>query len=279
MNPIEQSSYATTRQPQQSASWRWLLASAAGCALATVAGVLLERSPDWLLAAQTAYVAAYLFGGWDVTLTVFQRLLRLRLDIHFLMLAVALGAALIGAWWEGAILLFLFSLSNALESLAQARTEREIRSLLRDVPKTAIRIAPDGSEAEVPADTLLPGDPIRILPERLFPADARVISGHSAADESSLTGESAAVEKQAGDTVFGGTLNTYGPLVATVLRLPAESAHARIIHLIRDAQASKAPSQHFTDRFGTGCTLGLLSLTVVMFLVWHLGFGLAACSR
>jgi Cd2+/Zn2+-exporting ATPase len=262
--------------PSPSTSWRWLLASAAACGLATIAGVLLERSPDWLLAAHAAYAAAYVCGGWEVTLTTFQRLRRLRLDIHFLMLAVAVGAALIGAWWEGAILLFLFSLSNALEALALARTEREIRSLLREVPKTAIRIAPDGSEIEIPAEALQPGEHIRILPEHLFPADARVISGQSAADESSLTGESAAVEKQPGDTVFGGTLNTYGPLVAAVLRPPNESAHARIIRLIRDAQASKAPSQRFTDRFGTGYTVGLLSLTLIMFLVWHLGFGLAA---
>jgi Cd2+/Zn2+-exporting ATPase len=257
-------------------SWRWLLASAAGCGLATVAGVLLERTPQLLVAAHAAYAAAYLLGGWDVTRSTLKRLLRLRLDIHFLMLAVALGAALIGAWWEGAVLLFLFSLSNALEALAEARTEREIRSLLREAPKTAIRVAADGTETTVGADTLLPGEHIRILPERLFPADARVLSGHSAADESSLTGEAAAVEKQPGDTVFGGTLNTYGPLIAEVLRLPNESAHARIIRLIRDAQASKAPSQRFTDRFGTGYTLGLLSLTVIMFLVWHFGFGLAA---
>jgi len=262
--------------PTASPSWRWLLASAAGCGLATLTGVILERSPALLAAAHGAYAAAYLLGGWDVTRSTLERLRRLRLDIHFLMLAVALGAALIGAWWEGAVLLFLFSLSNALEALAQARTEREIRSLLREAPSNAIRIAADGSESLVAADSLLPGEHIRILPERLFPADARVISGHSAADESSLTGESAAVEKQPGDHVFGGTLNTYGPLVAEVLRLPSESAHARIIRLIRDAQASKAPSQRFTERFGTGYTLGLLSLTVIMFLLWHFAFGLAA---
>jgi Cd2+/Zn2+-exporting ATPase len=257
-------------------SWRWLLASAAGCGGCTLAGVLLERDPALHAWALAAYAAAYLLGGWEVALSTLRRLRRLRLDIHFLMLAVAMGAAAIGAWWEGAVLLFLFSLSNGLEALAEARTEREIRSLLRDAPKTALRVAADGSEVEVSAETLQPGDHIRILPERLFPADARVLSGTSAADESTLTGESLAVEKQPGDTVFGGTLNTYGPLVAAVLRLPAESAHARIIRMIRDAQASKAPSQRFTDRFGTGYTIGLLALTAAMFFIWHLGFGLPA---
>jgi len=115
-----------------------------------------------------------------------------------------------------------------------------------------------------------------VLPERLFPADGRVVSGRSSADESSLTGESEAVEKQEGDTVFGGTLNTYGPLIVEVLRPSSESAHARIIRLIRDAQASKAPSQRFTDRFGTGYTISLLGITLAMFLIWHFGFGLPA---
>ena len=222
--------------------------------------------------AHACYAAAFLLGGWDAAVDTYDRIKKFRLDIHFLMLAVALGAAAINAWWEGGALLFLFSLSNALEALAQARTEREIRSLFRAAPKTATFVALDGSEHEVPADSLMAGQTIRILPEHQFPVDARVLSGQSAADESSLTGEAAPVEKRPGDTVFGGTLNTYSPLLAEVLRPLTESAHARIIRLIRDAQASKAPSQRFTDRFGTGYTIGLLALTIGMFFVWHLGF-------
>jgi Cd2+/Zn2+-exporting ATPase len=257
-------------------SWKLLLGSAVGCGVCTLAGVWLDRYPGLENVAHAAYAAAFLFGGWDAALDAFDRLRKFRVDIHFLMLAVAVGAAAIGAWWEGAALLFLFSLSNGLEALAQARTEREIRSLFRDAPKVAVRVEADGTEREVPVDALMAGERVRVLPGEQFPADGRVVSGQSAADESSLTGEAEAVEKQAGDTVFGGTLNTYGPLVAEVLRPPTESAHARIIRLIRDAQASKAPSQRFTDRFGTGYTLGLLGLTVVMFLVWHFGFGVAA---
>lgn len=257
-------------------TWPWLLGTAAGCGAATLAGVIIERYPGMERLALACYLAGFLLGGWEALLTVVARLRQRQLDIHFLMIAVALGAAAIGAWWEGAILLFLFSLSNALEAVAQARTEREIHALLRDAPKTAIRIAADGSESEITVDALAVGDHLRILPEHLIPTDARVLSGSSAADESSLTGESEPVEKQAGDTLFSGTLNTYGPLTAEVLRLPNESAHARIIRLIRDAQASKAPTQRFTDRFGTGYTLGLLALTLVMFLVWHLALDVPA---
>jgi len=256
--------------------WQLLLGSAAGCGVFAIIGIVLDRNPDTQNLAHAAYAAAYLLGGWDAAIDTFSRLRKFRIDIHFLMLAVAVGAAAIGAWWEGAALLFLFSLSNGLEALALARTEREIRSLFREVPKTTLRVHPDGSESEVSVDSLQPSQRVRVLPERLFPADGRVVSGRSSADESSLTGESEAVEKQEGDTVFGGTLNTYGPLIVEVLRPSSESAHARIIRLIRDAQASKAPSQRFTDRFGTGYTISLLGITLAMFLVWHFGFGLPA---
>ncbi len=252
-------------------SWQLLLASATGCGLATLAGVILDRSPATANLAHAAYAAAFLCGGWDAALDTFELFKRFRLDIHFLMLAVAVGAAAIGAWWEGAALLFLFSLSNALEAMAMARTEREIRGLFREAPKTATTVDELGKEVIVPADHLQPDMVIRVLPGSQFPADARVLIGESAADESNLTGESAAVDKHPGDLVFGGTLNTWGALDAVVLRPPSESAHARIIRLIREAQASKAPSQKFTDRFGTGYTLAICGLATAMFFVWWLG--------
>lgn len=257
-------------------SWQILLISAAGCGLCTVLGIWFDRIPGMHNLAHASYAAAFLLGGWDAAVDTYDRLRKFTLDIHFLMLAVAIGAAAIGNWWEGGALLFLFSLSNALEGLAQARTEREIRSLFNEAPKTAVVVGSDGGERQVPADSLAPGQLIRVLPDHQFPADARVVNGQSAADESSLTGESEPVEKAPGDTVFGGTLNTFGPLLAEVLRPPTESAHARIIRLIRDAQASKAPSQRFTDRFGTRYTVGLLGLTVLMFGVWHWGMGVPA---
>jgi Cd2+/Zn2+-exporting ATPase len=255
--------------------WQWLLASAAGCGLATLAGVFLHRAGQDGVA-HGAYAAAYLFGGWDAALDTLAKLRRWRVDIHFLMLAVAIGAAAIGAWWEGAALLFLFSLSNALEALASERTERAIHSLFRDAPKRAVVLRPDGGEAEVPADQLAAGDLVRVKPGEQFPADARVTTGETAADEAALTGESMPVDKRPGDTVFGGTLNTWGVVDAEVQRPPVESAHARIIRLIREAQASKAPSQRFTDGFGTAYTLGILGLCLVMFLVWHWGFQVPA---
>jgi Zn2+/Cd2+-exporting ATPase len=259
-------------------SWKLLLGSAVGCGTFTLAAIFLHRNPEQNNLAHAAYAAAYLLGGWDAALDTFDRLKRLRLDIHFLMLAVAIGAAAIGAWWEGAALLFLFSLSNALEGMVMARTEREIKSLFRDAPKTATLVGADGSESEIEVDALEIGNVVRILPGSQFPADGRVVAGESAADEASLTGEADAVDKHPGDTVFGGTLNTWGSLDAEIVRPPGESAHAKIINLIQNAQASKAPSQRFTDRFGTGYTIGILSLSILMFLIWHFGFGIPAFS-
>ena len=261
---------------QEKAGWPWLLSSAAICGVATLAGVWVERGTATPEIATGLYAAAYLAGGWEAAIETYGKLRRMRLDIHFLMLAVAAGAAMIGAWWEGAALLFLFSLSGALEAMAMARTEREIRSLFRDAPKRALVVDEEGVIREVAVADLESGMTIRVLPGEQFPADGRITEGESAADESSLTGESVAVEKVPGDTIFGGTLNTWGVIQAEVTRPPGDSAQARIIRLIREAQASKAPSQRFTDRFGTSYTVGILGFSLSMFLYWHWGAGIPA---
>jgi Zn2+/Cd2+-exporting ATPase len=257
-------------------SWKILLVSAGVCGLAALGGIWAQRVPGYDHVAVSLFVIAFIAGGWDAAVDTISKLRKMDLDIHFLMLAVAIGSAAIGAWWEGATLLFLFSLSEALEGMAMARTEREIRSLFRDAPKIALELLPDGSTREIPAAELTTGIKIRILPGEQVPADARVISGQSACDESTLTGESVPVEKSTGESLFGGTLNTWGVLDAEVTHPVAQSAHARIMHLIREAQASKAPSQRFTDRFGSGYTFAILGFATVMFCIWHFGFGYPA---
>jgi Cd2+/Zn2+-exporting ATPase len=141
------------------------------------------------------FVVAYLAGGWKTAEEVCHKIKSGVLDIHFLMLAVAVGAACVGHWDEGALLLFLFSLSGALEELAAYRTERELAGLFRAAPREAIRILEDGTEEKVAVDLLEPGMRVRVRPGDGFPVDAEVIEGRSGADESSLTGESAAVSK------------------------------------------------------------------------------------
>lgn len=256
-------------------SWQVLLISAVLCGIFAGLGFWLERaegSHTWML---VAYVVAYAAGGWDAALDSWENVKKGRFDIHFLMVAVAVGSAAIGAWWEGCTLLFLFSLSNALEAMVEARTQREIQALFREAPTRATLVV-NGEEREVAVEELRAEDVLRVLPGEPFPTDGEVLEGNSAADESSLTGESVAVEKRVGSEVFSGTLNTYGALVVRVTRAVGESSLAKLIRMIEEAQSSKAPMQRFTDRFGTGYTLLILGLSALMFAVWHWGLGIPA---
>jgi Cd2+/Zn2+-exporting ATPase len=223
-----------------------------------------------------AFVVAYLAGGYFPAEEVWERLRQRILDVHFLMIAVAVGAACIGAWAEGATLLFLFSLSGALEHYALGRTQKEIRSLFHDAPKVATLVDATGNESEIAVENLRPGMRLLVKPGSQFPVDAELVKGATAADESNLTGEATPVEKKLGDGVLAGTINLWGAVECIVIRPVAESALQRIITLIKDAQHQKAPAQQFTDKFSTYYTYGALGLSLVMFFVWWLGFGLAA---
>jgi len=262
-----------TIEEHSETEWQPLAALAAGCAVFGLAGWALESASGYPWLALTAYVAAYLCGGWDAAGDAWERLRSGQLDIHFLMLAVAGGAASIGAWREGALLLFLFSASGAMEHYAMGRTRREIGALLRGAPKTAL-VIDEGEEREVPVDELQAGLDLRVLAGGQIPVDMLVTRGQSECDESNLTGESLPVPKGPGDTLLAGTLNLGGVLEGTVLRPAAESSLQRIIRLIREAQALRAPSQTFTDRFGTSYTWTILTTCTVMFFVWWLAFGL-----
>jgi Cd2+/Zn2+-exporting ATPase len=219
------------------------------------------------------YLLAYLAGSWFTVHEIRELLKRRALDVHFLMLTVALGSASIGAWGEGATLLFLFSFSGALEHYAMGRTQREIRSLFKTAPKVATLVDENDSERAVPVDQLQPGMRLLIKPGEQFPVDAEIVKGRTAADESNLTGEAAPVDKGMGDMALAGTLNLWGVVEASVIRPASQSALQKIIHLIKEAQHLKAPSQRFTDKFGTRYTYAVLGLSFVMFFVWWLGLG------
>lgn len=226
--------------------------------------------------AQTAaFLLSYLAGGFFAAEEVWERLRKGAVDVHFLMLAVAAGAASIGAWAEGATLLFLFSLSGALEHYALGRTQKEIQSLFRDAPKVATVLEADGQEHEVPLEKIRAGMRLLIKPGAQFPVDGDIAKGGTAADESNLTGEANPVEKGVGDPVLAGTLNLWGAVEVTVTKPAAESSLQKIITLIREAQQQKAPAQQFTDKFSAVYTYVALGMAAAMFFVWWLGMGLA----
>mgnify|MGYP002134399245 CR=1 FL=1 len=253
--------------------WRLMALLAAGCLIFGILGLVaefLKVAPGIPVA---LYILAYLCGGWDAAGDAWERIRKGQLDVHFLMLAVAAGAAVIGAWREGALLLFLFSASGAMEHFAMGRTKKAIDALFRGAPKTA-RVLKDGKEEQIPVGELTPGMIVLVTTGEQIPADLEVVRGESACDESNMTGEAVPVPKRPGDTALSGTINLWGVLEGRVLRPASESSLQKIIRLIQNAQNLKAPSQRFTDKFGTGYTWAILSLCTVMFFVWWLALGL-----
>ncbi len=260
--------------------WKFLATLAAVCGGAGVAGALLQAfAPGSPWAAWFFFAAALVAGAWDAAIDTWANLKKREIDIHFLMLIVAAGAVAIGAWSEAVLLLFLFSASGAMEAFALDRTQREVSALLKSAPKRAVLVEADGSEREVGVEELRLGLRVRVKPGEAFPTDGTVLSGQSASDESALTGEAQPVEKGKGDPVFSGTINLWGAMDFEVTRLPGESTLQKIIRLIQTAQKLKAPSERFTEKFGTGYTYAVLGLATAMFLVWWAGFGLPAFAN
>lgn len=245
---------------------RLMLLLAVICGLGTLGGFLLQRAGLGPAPIALCFAVAYLTGGWFATQDVGHALKHGKIDIHFLMIAVALGALAVNAWTEGATLLFLFSLSNALEQFANYRTRKSIEALLTTAPKYALR-RENEAWAEVPVEQIEPGDELLVKPGELFPVDGIVIEGATSADESALTGEAIPVAKQTGDAASGGTLNVDGQCVMRVTRALEESALNRIVSLIEVAQQQKAPAQRFTDAFSRYYTWVALSLSALVFVV------------
>lgn len=250
--------------------WRVLALLAGACGILGISGFIADQfagAPSWLPV--TLYILAILAGGWDAARDAIPGIFKGRFDIHFLMLAVAIGAAFIGAFGEAALLLFLFSLAGALEHFALHRTRREINALFSLAPKTANRRNPEtGQEEAVPIEDIQPGDILVIRPGDTIAVDGDVIEGSSATDEASLTGEANPVEKNVSDEVRSGTLNLWGTLSIKCTRSASESSLQQVIRLIQDARGQRAPSQRFIDRFGPVYTKGVMLATVVLFLAW-----------
>src|ERR1035437_9124798 len=256
---------------EEAVEWKLEMMEAILCGVLGLGAWFFRAQPFSVI----GYVLAYLAGSWFTAQDVWERLQKRAIDVHFLMLAVALGSASIGAWGEGTTLLFLFSLSGSLENFALGRTQREIRSLFRDAPKFATVLDQQGDESELPVEKLRRGMRLLVKPGVQFPVDAEIVKGQTASDESNLTGEVTPAANGIGGTVLAGTINLWGAVEVNVLRPAAESSLQKLIHLIKDAQQRKAPAQQFTDRFGTFYTYSMLGLSLVMFFVWWLGFGQA----
>jgi Cd2+/Zn2+-exporting ATPase len=235
-------------EPEQAGIDGLLVPLAAGACLATAWCMQRGWLPGPWEAERLLFVAAYLVAGTGAFVRGARLAVRLHLDVDFLMVVAAVGAAWIGRWVDGGLLLFLFSLGNALEHYAMGQARKAIRALGQLAPRVARRRTATGEE-EVPVDRLAPGDVVLVRPGERLPADGRVQAGTGAVDQSPITGESVPVEKSAGDEVFAGTVNGDGSLEVAVTRRAEDSTMARMIRLVEEAQHQKGRTQRAAERF------------------------------
>lgn len=213
------------------------------------------------------YTGAYVFGGQYGVRSAIESLKERTLDVDLLMVLAALGAAVVGAPFEGALLLFLFSFSNVLQRHALDRTQRAIESLLTLRPDKALRKTPGGTAEEVPIDSLNVGDVVLVRPGELLPVDGVVVEGTGNVDESSLTGESMPVSKAAGSPVFAGTLNQTGGLEVMVSKKSQDSTLAKMVRLVAEAQAEKSKTQRFLEKAEQTYAAGVIAFTALVLVV------------
>ena len=251
-----------------------------GWALDTFSGVA-----EWVPFA--LFLGAYAFGGWFTVKEAVDSIRAGRFEIDFLMIVAAAGAAALGEWFEGGLLLFLFSIGHALEGYAMGRARRAIEALGELAPATA-RVRRDGDETEIPVGELRVGDTVVVRPDERIAADGVVAVGTSAVDQAPVTGESVPVDKRPApdlnaalasaasgavdalapeNRVFAGTLNGSGALDVVVTRPAGETTLARVVQMVAEAETERSPTQRFTDRFEKVFVPSVLALVVGLIVV------------
>ncbi len=257
---------------------------AATCGVLLGVGFALSFGTSFAVVSIGCYVAAYFFGGFFTAKEAVETISKGKFEIDFLMLVAAIGAAALGQWLEGALLLFLFSLGHSLEHYAMEKARKSIAALTELAPKTALRKNGE-TLTETPIDDLQIGDVIVVKPNSKIAADGVVVKGTGSVNQAPITGESIPVDKTAIESgvdftkvtdakykVFAGSINGNGTLEISVTKLAANSTIARLIELVNEAQTQKSPTQHFTDKlekYYVPSVLGLVILLLFAFLVIH----------
>jgi Cd2+/Zn2+-exporting ATPase len=240
------------------------------CGALLAVGFTLSKftsTPAWV--SLSLYIGAYIFGGFYTAKEAFETVIKGGFEIDFLMLVAAVGAAILGDWAEGSLLLFLFSMGHALEHYAMNRARKSIAALAGLAPKTAL-LKKDGTTSEVGIDQLNVGDVILVKPNSKISADGVVVDGSSSVNQAPITGESIPVDKKAGDAVFSGTINGNSTLEVRVTKQAQDSTLSRLVKLVNEAQTQKSPTQQFTDKFEryfVPSVLGLVFILNFAFLV------------
>ena len=228
------------------------------------------------------YIAAYLFGGYYTVTEAFEKIRAGKFEIDFLMIVAAAGAASLGAWAEGSLLLFLFSIGHSLEGYAMGRAKRAIEALSELAPKVA-RVRRDGTEMEVPVEELTVGDIVIVKPDERVPADGFVVKGESSVNQAPITGESVPVDKRPVDDadsaandpdslppehrVFAGTINQSGSIEIQVTKTASENTLARVVTMVNEAETRVSPTQVFTKKFERYFVPSVIATVVLLMFV------------
>tara|TARA_Y100000589_G_scaffold213780_1_gene201598 strand:+ start:4700 stop:7201 length:2502 start_codon:yes stop_codon:yes gene_type:complete len=237
----------------------------------------VEAVPSWVSLA--LYIGAYFFGGYFTAKEAIQTVAKGGFEIDFLMLVAAIGAAILGEWAEGALLLFLFSMGHALEHYAMNKARKSIAALAELAPKTAL-LKRNGKTEEVGIEELSIGDIIVVKPNSKISADGVVVSGQSSVNQAPITGESVPVDKVPVDNpdkdwsqekdikdenrVFSGTINGNSTLEIKVIKVAKDSTLSRLVKLVNEAQTQKSPTQQLTDKFEKYFVPAVLILVVIL---------------
>ncbi|OIK11652.1 heavy metal translocating P-type ATPase [Bacillus sp. MUM 13] len=232
-----------------------------------LAGWLLAKT-DLNTASIVTYLFAFIIGGYAKAKEGIQETIENReLNVEMLMILAAIGSSIIGYWTEGAILIFIFAVSGALETYTMNKSHKEISSLMNLQPEEALRISISGIEERVPVAKLNVGDRIIVKPGERVPSDAVITEGQTNIDEAAITGESIPLMKTINDEIFAGTVNLRGTITAEITKPSSETLFQKIILLVQTAQSEKSPSQLFIEKFeGTYVKVVLLAVFAMMFL-------------
>ncbi|MGB2993268.1 MAG: heavy metal translocating P-type ATPase [Paenisporosarcina sp.] len=218
------------------------------------------------------YLLAFLIGGYaQAKEGILNTIHRKELNVELLMIIAAIGSSIIGYWAEGAILIFIFSLSGALETYTMNKSKKELSSLMNLQPEEAWLLDENGQSSRVLVKSLEVGNHLLVKPGDRIPVDGVIITGSTSVDEAAISGESIPVSKHAGDELFAGTVNLNGVLSIEMTKSSSESLVQKIIELVQAAQSEKSPTQQFIERFeGKYVKIVLISVGLMMFLPHYL---------
>lgn len=228
---------------------------------------------EWHTASIMIYLAAYIIGGFSKAKEgIEDTIANKELNVEMLMILAAIGSAIIGYWTEGAILIFIFALSGALETYTMNKSHKEISALMDLQPEEAVLVQ-NGIEKKVSVAELSVGDVILIKPGERVPSDGKIIEGQTNLDEAAITGESMPVSKTLNDEVFAGTVNLRGTILVEMTKPNSETLFNKIITLVQTAQSEKSPSQQFIEQFEGRYVKSVLIIVGLMLFIPHFALG------